>query len=327
MQREYRIDNLRAVAILLVMLGHSIIIYDPDWGVAASSVQCLPLLYLKKAINVIQMPLFFSISGFCFCLSSHQGFSKKFLVGKFKRIMIPYLLVCLLYMDPIKILLNVPGYGLSSGMLLKQIALFMDNGHLWYLPTLFLMFMATSIMALKVDDKKLVYMLLPISILANIGSSLVPQYFSLNQFCNFYIYFLGGYFVCLYKNQVFNKRLSGVILVVLSMSVCLIFGNHGVIAKVVTLAFSLCAVVGFYGFMTSRRIGSLQLISKDSYGLYLFHSPLVYFMYMNYPDANPAIMLAVNFLVCGLVSFLVIGIIRKLRFELILGESIPVKKL
>ena len=241
--------------------------------------------------------------------------------------MIPYFLVCLLYMDPIKILLNVPGYDFSLEMFFKQSALFMDNGHLWYLPTLFLMFMVTSIMALKVGGKRLAYVLLPISLLANIGSGFVPQYFSLSQFCNFYVYFLGGYFVCLYRTDIFDKRIVGVVLVVFSMSVCMIFGNHGAIAKIMTLLFSLCAVVGFYGLMTGRRIGALQFISKDSYGLYLFHSPLAYFMYMDYPDANPAIMFAVNFLVCGLASFVVICIIRKLRFGLILGESIPAKKL
>lgn len=59
MEREYKIDNLRAIAILLVVLGHSIIIYDPNWGVITSDTECLPFFYLKQMINLIQMPLFF----------------------------------------------------------------------------------------------------------------------------------------------------------------------------------------------------------------------------------------------------------------------------
>lgn len=59
MEREYKIDNLRAIAILLVVLGHSIIIYDPNWGLITSDIECLPFFYLKQMINLIQMPLFF----------------------------------------------------------------------------------------------------------------------------------------------------------------------------------------------------------------------------------------------------------------------------
>lgn len=145
MEREYSIDNLRAIAILLVVLGHSIIIYDPSWGLIHSNVECLPFLYVKKVVNLLQMPLFFSISGFCFCLSKNKNFNRKLLANKTKRIMIPYFLVCLFYMNPIKMLLHVPGYDFSLSFMMQQTLLFANNGHLWYLPTLFLMFVIASI--------------------------------------------------------------------------------------------------------------------------------------------------------------------------------------
>lgn len=144
MEREYSIDNLRAIAILLVVLGHSIIIYDLSWGLIHTNTEFLPFMYLKKVINLLQMPLFFSISGFCFCLSRNKNFSGKFLTNKVKRIIIPYFLVCLLYMDPIKVLLHVPGYDFSMNLIIQQVLLYVNNGHLWYLPTLFLMFIVAS---------------------------------------------------------------------------------------------------------------------------------------------------------------------------------------
>lgn len=145
MEREYKIDNLRAIAILLVVLGHSIIIYDPNWGLISSDVECLPLMYLKKVINLVQMPLFFSLSGFCYGLSKNQTFNKKMLKNKFMRILLPYFFICFLYMDPIKIGLGVPGYDFSFEMLIQQLVLFVNNGHLWYLPALFLMFIVSSL--------------------------------------------------------------------------------------------------------------------------------------------------------------------------------------
>lgn len=154
MEREYKIDNLRAIAILLVVLGHSIIIYDPNWGLISSDVECLPFMYLKKVINLVQMPLFFSLSGFCYGLSKNQTFNKKMLQNKFMRILLPYFFICFLYMDPIKIGLGVPGYDFSLEMLLQQMVLFVNNGHLWYLPALFLMFVASSL-ALRGGGKKI----------------------------------------------------------------------------------------------------------------------------------------------------------------------------
>lgn len=67
-----KIENLRALAIILVVLGHSIIIYDSSWSTAMgidTAVSSPLLCWLKHCINLIQMPLFFSISGFCFYFS------------------------------------------------------------------------------------------------------------------------------------------------------------------------------------------------------------------------------------------------------------------
>lgn len=327
MQREYRIDNLRAVAILLVMLGHAIIIYDPNWTVAATKVQCQPLYYLKQLINIIQMPLFFSISGFCFCLSRHQSFSRELFWGKFKRIMIPYFLVCLLYMDPIKMLLQVPGYDSTWKLPLKQLCLFMDNGHLWYLPTLFLMFVVTSFSLGKKGGMKPVYALSLFSIVLFALSGRVPAYFSLNQFSSFYVYFLGGYIICHYKEKVFGKCVAGLVMLAVSMALGLLLDDigSGAVEKGASLALSSCAVVGAYCLAASRKIGFLQQVSKDSYGLYLFHSPLIYFMFMKWPDAHPALMLGVNFLVCGLVGWGMVRAVRKLGLGIVIGENQPSK--
>lgn len=74
MEREYKIDNLRAIAILLVVLGHSIIIYDPNWGLISSEVECMPFMYLKKMINLVQMPLFFFIVRILLLLVQESSF-------------------------------------------------------------------------------------------------------------------------------------------------------------------------------------------------------------------------------------------------------------
>lgn len=64
--RNTKIVNIRAIAILLVVFGNSIILYSSTWNLYTSTNQVLILDYLKRIIDLIQMPLFFSISGFLF---------------------------------------------------------------------------------------------------------------------------------------------------------------------------------------------------------------------------------------------------------------------
>lgn len=61
-----QIANIRALAILLVVFGHSIILYSSSWNLY-SSIHSVPLLdNIKRIIDIIQMPIFFSISGYLF---------------------------------------------------------------------------------------------------------------------------------------------------------------------------------------------------------------------------------------------------------------------
>ena len=66
------ITTLRAFAIIIVVLGHSIILYDPSWTWYVPGQECPFFEELKKIINVVQMPLFFSLSGYLF----YQYFGK-----------------------------------------------------------------------------------------------------------------------------------------------------------------------------------------------------------------------------------------------------------
>ena len=72
MKVDYRIMRLRCLAIIVVVLGHSIILYDPNGGGYSSSYSVPTLICLKQIINLFQMPLFFFLSGFCVFLLSKK---------------------------------------------------------------------------------------------------------------------------------------------------------------------------------------------------------------------------------------------------------------
>ena len=76
-KKDQSIDNLRALAIILVVFGHSIILYSSSWNLYSTINKCEFLDLLKAIINLIQMPLFFSISGYLyFYTHSHTNLLK-----------------------------------------------------------------------------------------------------------------------------------------------------------------------------------------------------------------------------------------------------------
>ena len=141
--RNYKISNLRAIAILTVVIGHSIIIYSSEWNLIQTSVECTFFDSLKHIINLYQMQIFFFISGFLMYGTLQKKISlKQFFTDKVNRLIIPYFFVGLLWMIPVKMLINISDFSINQ--LLPQIINLIDglsNGHLWFLYSLFTMFL------------------------------------------------------------------------------------------------------------------------------------------------------------------------------------------
>ena len=108
--RMYFIDNLRGIAILAVVIGHSIIIYSSNWNIYSTNVKAEYFDCLKSVINVFQMPLFFAISGFLFAGSMYKRNVKKVIEQKIKRLILPFLAGSFLWLLPIRLLIKYPGY-------------------------------------------------------------------------------------------------------------------------------------------------------------------------------------------------------------------------
>lgn len=139
------ITTLRAFAIIIVVLGHSIILYDPSWTWYVPGQECPFFAELKKIINVIQMPLFFSLSGYLFYFTIQKYSFTQILRKKTKRLLVPYFMIGFCWMDPIKILLKVPHHDNILNLIKEQIIGNM-NGHLWFLYTLFALFLAFKLL-------------------------------------------------------------------------------------------------------------------------------------------------------------------------------------
>lgn len=162
---------------------------------------------------------------------------------------------------------------------------------------------------------------MPIAMVASVFSNHAPSYFSVSQLCLYFVYFVLGCLVCFCKDKLKEKRRIGLFAILVPCIFVLFLHDGGKAMQCVMLLLSIMAVLGCYMAISANKNRFLMRLSKDSYGIYLFHSPLIYFMYTIYPDANPLVMLFVNFFLCGCASVCVVYLIRKIGLKFIIGEK------
>jgi peptidoglycan/LPS O-acetylase OafA/YrhL len=144
--RIYFLDNLRTFIIFLVVCYHAGWVYESSgilssvWIVNDPSKNNLAGL-VNLILDMFMMPTMFFISGFVTPLSLKRKTGGSFLISRFKRMMVPWILAVLILLPLYKVIFlysrNLPQENLSSyfhfngGILINQ-------GWLWFLPVLFL---------------------------------------------------------------------------------------------------------------------------------------------------------------------------------------------
>lgn len=321
--KDYSIDNLRALAILIVVLGHSIILYSHSWNLYTASNNVEFLDSLKSIINLIQMPLFFSISGYLYYYSHKHTNFLKLLTKKAKRLLVPYCMIAIFWMIPIKKIVGYAGFKNKT-----FIDIFInENGHLWFLPCLFLIFCFTYLLLqitnkLNVSEKISGLILIVVSYFCSYFFYLLPTFLGSeiirSAFIN-WIWFSVGYIMHVYKNRVDiikSKNIKWIIMIIgLLLSIFLIYNNRFSRITSIILVFLL------YISIPNNTGKIMQFLSKNSFGLYLFHSPLIYLTFTYFSNASPVLVVGLNFAVFGLVAAVMTVLVRKLKLGFIIGEG------
>ena len=218
MVSDNRITRLRCIAIAVVVFGHSIILYDPDWGLYSSTYSVPSLMWTKHFINTFQMPLFLFLSGLCFFYSvqKHQFTTRDSVIhgitGKVKRLLIPFVVVAIFWMIPIRQICKYAGWSnLNVFQICARVFLGIDSGHLWFLPTLFLIFIFSFAVLPRIKDKKEDTLVLFATFLGTLVASRIPEILFLSKVASSLYWFILGFECCKYKQKIekiINTRLK-----------------------------------------------------------------------------------------------------------------------
>ena len=318
--KNLKIVNIRAIAIIIVVFGHSIILYSPSWGMYNTVNKVYLFEILKQIINVVQMPIFFSLSGYLFykTISKDNNFLN-FLKLKFNRLILPFIFTAIFWMIPMKKIINYSNYN-DIGMfeILKLVLTGKDAGHLWYLPTLFLIFLILFFLCLFLkkrsffEDLLIFILLLLISIISNNLNTNI--YISSALFYSIYFYF--GFCLFKYEDYIMNINKKIISLLLVFLMFIPIFINNLYLNYIITMII----ILSLYIIVPNKTNKYISSISKNSFGIYLFHSPLVYITYSYFANANPLIVVFINFVIFGSLAFLITELLRKIKLKIFIGE-------
>jgi len=144
--RIYFLDNLRTFIIFLVVWFHAGWVYESSgvlswaWIVNDPSKNNVAGL-LNLILDIFMMPVMFFISGYFSPLSLKRKTGRSFLISRFRRLMVPWILAVLILLPLYKVIYlysrDLPQQGLWSYFHFNGGSL-INQGWLWFLPVLFL---------------------------------------------------------------------------------------------------------------------------------------------------------------------------------------------
>lgn len=330
-KRLTQVGNIRALAIFLVVLGHSIILYSTGWNLYETTRQAPFLAWLKRVIDIPQMPLFFSLSGYLFVFT-HQ---KKQGIGqlaknKFLRLIVPYFGIGLFYLLPIRLAVGYSGYqGNSVVDFALKFLTANDVGHLWFLPALFLIFLLSEII-LFVAEHIPVLKEFPGIVLLMAGAALYLEgyriglgYSPLLSTFNYLMWFALGYCLNVYQEyirKIYSIRLVKWGLLLINLLLLAYTLSVSSVRVLISLGLRALLIINAYGAMPEKTCFLVQGIDRNSFGIYLFHSPLIYITFASIPNEHPALVVFLNFVIFGAAAFGLTELVRKTKLKILIGE-------
>lgn len=325
-KRDNTLDVMKVMCALFVVIGHVVSVYTP-FSYVKMPVNGV-LMWVWKLIYSFHMPTFVAISGALFFSLKKRGkYNNKsqFVFNKVHRLLCPYFFLAFLMVIPI---MHYIGDFVSYETILNNYIFAENPRHLWYLYMLFFVFVISNAFY-DVIQKRPIMAMFCLFVLFNLGAFFPLKFQLYNIFKYIFYFYLGG---VLYENRnILNIKINLLIQVtILFFIFILLFFLHEKTKMMNSQTGSmLLALSGMILlFYCSKIISKYQIpffyrLSKNSYGIYLFHPMLNYLIFYYWGGilfSNPYIACVIVSIVITVISVFLTEFFRKCRLGFIIGE-------
>lgn len=320
------LDLMKFYGILLVVLGHVAFCYT-DAGAVKPAIASDVMITLKNIIYAFHMPMFVFASG---CVYAYQMEIKKrkqilwqLATNKFKRLMIPYYVFAFLWVLPTMCILHLR----QPIPYAKELLVGFDPRHLWYVMMLFGAFilfycLRWACVKCKMSILSVFFVAVVLYFLPHVIS--MPSfvnYLQIHSLLAYFLWFTLGYFFVVHKKYAKFITIPAMAIIALSLFVAL--PN---VMGVVETASAITGIALFYILSSYTtflaRFGWYQIISRNSFGIYLFHAMIIYmleYVFSSY-SVNPIILSLLVFTISLVLSVILTECVRRIKLGVIIGE-------
>jgi peptidoglycan/LPS O-acetylase OafA/YrhL len=259
----------------------------------------------------------------------------KFSFDKVKRLLVPYICVAVMYVVPIRVMTSYKGYYGNNTLeiIYKYIITGLDAGHLWYLITIFEIFIVFYLLESTINKIGVPASFIIIAC-ASIISFKFPDVFQISKSIHYFMFFYLGYIIRKYE-QIFAIEFKGknnlilvITLFVLQfafLAVSYKISNANIIGTLLInmmyLFSSISATIFYFTVLStiSTKYKSLNnnkilnFLDRESFAIYLFHSPLIYIIlkYIANKNISPFIVVPSIFIIILFGSLGISHVIKK----------------
>lgn len=340
--RQTELSNcnfVKTVLMLIVVIYHCILYWNGTWFVGEPVFSAPVCSILAQWMNTFHIYSFTLVSGYLFFyMKCEQGRYNKFLpfvMNKFKRLLIPYIFVSLIWVIPFAL------YFFQYNILdvIVKFVLGTAPNQLWFLLMLFGVFLIFYPLTFFFKNHNHFGAVLAIVfwVVGIIGQSLVPNVFQIFRAFMYIPLFLLGFKIrqygsrCLRKIPIMIWILSDILLFV---AVQYLSKMDGIVFKLLKFGFgfALNIIGALMAFVVLQTIAEhirwkdskiFDILNKNSMSVYLFHQQIVYvFIYSLNGILRPYIHAGVNFIGAMMISLVISAFLRKFKCtRVLIGEK------
>lgn len=329
---------VKAALMLLVVIYHSILFWGGNWFTGNPATSSTVLSWLAMWLNSFHIYAFALVSGYIFYYLKYEIYKYNsftiFLKSKFKRLIVPYIFVTIVWLIPIRTIF----WRFDAKVIFKNYFIGISPEQLWFLLMLFFVFLVSYPVSKlwKANEIIGIISILTIYGIGFVGNLILPNIFMIFSAFQYVLYFWIGFKIRQYSNSdniliKFTRKIYPVWYFALHMVIFLIYNlfvTNSVMAvlckPVLHVSGAIMAFVCLQQIANNKYINkSLDFFKKRSMSIYMFHQQVIYFIiYIFNGMLNPYVHSVLNFVLSLLVSIIIANVLMKFKCtRFLIGEK------
>ncbi|TWI56587.1 fucose 4-O-acetylase-like acetyltransferase [Pseudomonas duriflava] len=273
-EKDLRIETIRGLALFLMVAGH-VIGSSGDQGMKVSDDSFLRYLY--DSLVYIRMPLFTAISGYVYALRpvTESSILMRFYQGKFKRILIPMIVVSTLFFVMQSLVPNTNTKPQWSDIFSIY---FFSYAHFWFLQSIFCIFLVVAVIEKigLLSSIRNYLVIMAIGIVASLNYESFPEFFCFYKAVQLFPFFLLGLGLYRYSDQLVTIKkqvtIALCLLVLVVIDQAYLFDQIDFSDSEMSLIGTALGLTAIYMIITKRiYFKPLAWLGYFSFEIYLFH--------------------------------------------------------